>query len=278
MKKRWIWRSCVLGTVALFIGLLFYVQKGIFFHPWHDGESYSSLCEDPDFRELRIPYKDGVLHGWLRRNSEEKKAPLLLFYGGNGQNSSNAMQLFEATNAFTYFEGHHVLFVDYPGYGLSDGSPSEESLFSAALAVFDYAVELEEVDPARVTVLGYSIGTGVATYVAYQRRTNGLILVAPYDRALSLYNETLNIFHGPLKLLARYSFDSLSYAKEIRVSPLIISSRSDEVIPYELSLKLAKAFPTPVEPLLLDGILHDRYFFHKQVLESIQQYLHQRAA
>lgn len=278
MKKLWIWRICALGTVVLFVGLLFYVQKGIFFHPWHDEDSYSALCENAGFRELRIPYEGGMIHGWLRLNSEEKAAPLLLFYGGNGQNSSNAMQLFEAMNTFSYFEGHHVLFVDYPGYGLSDGSPSEKALFSAALAVYDHAAELESVDSSKVTVLGYSIGTGVASFVASQRQTNGLILVAPYDRALSLYNETLNIFHGPLKLLARYKFDSLSYAKDIQIQPLIISSRSDEVIPYELSINLAEAFPTPVEPLLLDGILHDRYFYYKQVLDAIQQYLHQRSA
>ena len=78
----------------------------------------------------------------------------------------------------------------------------------------------------------------MATYVASQRNVNGLILVAPYDEALSLYNDTVNIFHGPLKLLARYKFNSIYYAQNVTVSPLIITSYDDEVISYKFHFHL----------------------------------------
>ena len=80
------------------------------------------------------------------------------------------------------------MIIDYPGYGLSDGKPSDKTMFDSALKVYDYANQLDCVDEDNIVVLGYSIGTGVATQVASQRNVNGLILVAPYDEALSLYN------------------------------------------------------------------------------------------
>lgn len=273
MKKKPGWTLILTGLLAFIVAVVLLVQPYLFFYPWHNEAVYESLKQNDSFLELRIPYKGGNLHGWLRKNSEEEKGPVLLFFGGNGQNSSNAMGLLEAWGSFSYFEKHHVLFVDYPGYGLSDGRPSEKSLFAAALAVYDYAVELDWVDPDRICVLGYSIGTGVANYVASQREIRGLILLAPYDRGLSLYNDALNIFYGPLKCLARFKFDSVSYAEEIKVLPLIVSSRDDEVIPYAWALTLADAFPYAAKTVLLDGISHDDYLYDNRVMESIKSYL-----
>ena len=273
MRKKLWWLPVVSGLLIFVVGVILLAQPYLFFYPWHDESSYESLRDNNHFTELRIPHKDGMLHGWLRRNSEADTAPLLLFFGGNGQNASNAMQLLEATGSFSYFEEHHVLFIDYPGYGLSDGSPSENSLFAAASEVYDYAAKLDSVDPDRISVLGYSIGTGVATYLASQREVRGLLLLAPYDKGLSLYNDALNIFHGPLAWLARYKLDSASYAREIKLSPLIITSRDDKVIPYDLSLTLADAFPNTPNTIVLEGIAHDCYLYDQRVLDAIAAYL-----
>ena len=88
-----------------------------------------------------------------------------------------------------------------------------------AKEVYDYALTRKDVDKDKICVLGFSIGTGVATYLASERDIDGLILIAPYDKALSLYNNCLNIFHGPLKILARYKFESIKYAKDVKNSP-----------------------------------------------------------
>ncbi|MBR6825302.1 MAG: alpha/beta hydrolase [Oscillospiraceae bacterium] len=275
-KKRLCWGLIIAGLLAFVVAVVLLVQPYLFFYPWHDETSCEALRQKDSFTELRIPRRGGELHGWLRKNSEEEKGPLLLFFGGNGQNASNTMQLLDGMHHFSYFENHHVLFVDYPGYGLSDGRPSESSLFAAALEVYDYASELDCVDRERISVLGYSIGTGVANYLATQRNIQGLILLAPYDRGLSLYNDALNIFHGPLKHLARFQFDSLSYAREIELAPLIVASRDDKVIPYPLALNLAEAFPHTPETVLLDQLSHDGFLYDSRVMEAIHSYLASR--
>lgn len=166
--------------------------------------------------------------------------------------------------------------VDYPGYGLSEGKPSEKTMFQTALAAYDYAVNLDTIDKNNVVIMGYSIGTGPATYLASQRDVKGLILLAPYDCALSLYNNTLDIFHGPVRLLARYKFDSKTYAQNVLISPLIIASQNDEVIPFALSENLSKHFPESVNFITLKGVFHNDIIKQENTLCEIQKYLQQK--
>lgn len=248
-----------------------------FFYPWHDEKSYNQLLNEKNFEEIRINNNGKLLNGWIKYNTDQQQAPLLIFFGGNAQNSSNTCLNFLHTDKYKYFEGYNLMIIDYPGYGLSDGKPSDKTMFDSALKVYDYASQLDCVDEDNIVVLGYSIGTGVATYVASQRNVNGLILVAPYDEALSLYNDTVNIFHGPLKLLARYKFNSIYYAQNVTVSPLIITSYDDEVISYKFSLNLAKYFNNIDKTIVLNNnVKHNDYFSQEEVLINIYDYLKNR--
>ena len=263
-------------VLILFIIIILSVQESLFFYPWHDVESYNKLLENEKFKEVTIVNNGKVLKGWFVNNTKNEKAPLLIFFGGNANNTSNLCMRFEIKNIFNYFENYNVLMVDYPGYGLSEGRPSDVTMFEAALSTYDYAEKLENVDKQNIVVLGYSIGTGVATYLASQRDVNGLILIAPYDRALSLYNDNLNIFYGPIKILTKYKFDSISYAKDINVLPLIFTSYKDEVINYKFSLNLAKYFKNEGETIVLDNTTHNGYFSETIVLEKIHEYLQKK--
>ena len=271
-KTSIVYFTIIFVTLFLCTTIIYVIQPSMFFYPYHDAVAYEDLQGAENIYELSIPHKDGRLHGWLYRDPQTDAAPLLIFYGGNSQNTSAWFQMFENTNTFRWFQGYDVLFVDYPGYGLSDGKPTEKTLFAAALTVFDFAKTLEETN-GKVVLLGYSIGTGVASYVAACRNIDGLILLAPFDKGLSLYNDACNIFYGPMKLLARFKFDSVSYAEQISVSTLILASQDDEVIPYTHAIELSRHFENLDELLLLDGVRHDEFLYSAQVLEAIQGYL-----
>ena len=267
----------IIVLLITLITSILYVQPSLFFYPWHDEKSYNQLLNEENFGEIRINNNGKLLNGWIKYNTDQQQAPLLIFFGGNAQNSSNTCLNFLHTDKYKHFEGYNLMIIDYPGYGLSDGKPSDKTMFDSALKVYDYASQLDCVDEDNIVVLGYSIGTGVATYVASQRNVNGLILVAPYDEALSLYNDTVNIFHGPLKLLARYKFNSIYYAQNVTVSPLIITSYDDEVISYKFSLNLAEYFSNVDKTILLDNnIKHNDYFSEEDVLINIYNYLKNR--
>lgn len=54
--------------------------------------------------------------------------------------------------------GFHVMIYDYPGYGLSTGTPSEESLLASGRAIREHLETLPEAAGARVFLYGYSLG------------------------------------------------------------------------------------------------------------------------
>lgn len=276
MSKKIIQISIIILVFIIisFIAIVLYVQPSFFFYNWHDEVSYNQLLKEESFEEIRIDNNGKLLDGWLKYNTNQDKSPLLIFFGGNAQNSSNTCYSFLKNDIYKYFEGYNVMIIDYPGYGLSEGTTSDKTMFNAALKIYDYASNLDYVDKDNIVVLGYSIGTGVATYLSSQRDVNGLILISPYDEALSLYNDTFNIFHGPLKLLARYKFDSKYYAQSVNVSPLIITSYDDEVINYKYTLNLTKYFNTTDKIIVLDNdVKHNDYFSQEEVLKNIYDYL-----
>lgn len=250
------------------------IQEDAFFHPWHDAQSYTELLKIQDFKEIKIDNDGKLIHGWFYNNGKTgEEAPLLLFFGGNAQNSSNTCLSFLQSDIYQYFNGYNFMIVDYPSYGLSEGKISDITMFDTALKTYDYATQLEDVDEDKIVVMGYSIGTGVATYTASQRNVNGLILLSPYDEALSLYNDTLNIFHGPLKVLAKYKFKSIEYAPDVKVAPIIFTSYADEVINYNDSLNLANYFNEVEDIIILDKVKHAYYFSQEEVLNKINAYL-----
>lgn len=144
------------------------------------------------------------------------------------------------------------------------------------LNIYDYARDLENVDKEKIVVVGYSIGTGFATYLASQREVNGLILISPYDNALNLYNDNLNIFYGLLEKCRRYKLTSDIYAQNVETDPLIIASKMDEIIKYEHSVRLSEKFSKINKMVTLEDVGHQYFFEIPLVLEEMKEYLKER--
>ncbi len=271
--------TLIITAFLIFVIVSFLIlQRKMFFKPTKDEESYSKLKENEEFEEVNINSNGQKLTGWMKYDSNKnEKKPLIIYFPGNTMNASTTCYAYYTKNIFEYFKGYNILIMDYPGYGHSEGTPSDKSFFKTALNTYDYATSLECVDTNNIIIMGYSIGTGVATYLCSERNVNGLILVAPYDNALSLYNDNLNIFHGILKHVTRYKFTSDVYAKKVKVSPLIITSYDDEIINYRHSIDLSNCFAEIEDFIILDeGIKHSHYFLNTKVLNSIEEYLKNR--
>ena len=265
----WLIIITVLASIAIWS-----VQPSAFFYPWHDEVSYEFLKENIEFEELKIQNGKEIISGWIKYNNpKEEKAPLIIMFGGNAQNSSNTCRWFWESNIFDRFSGYNFMVVDYPTYGISTGEISEKTLFDTGIKTYEYAESLECVDNDKIVVLGFSIGTGVAHYVASEKNPNGLVVVAPYDCALSLYNNAIDIFYGPVKLLTRYKLDSKTYAQRIETNPLVITSKEDEVISYKLTENLLNYYKNNPDYLCVERGNHNQYFSNEEVLSKIEEYL-----
>lgn len=48
--------------------------------------------------------------------------------------------------------------VEYRGYGLSEGSPSERGIYVDALSALDYLMQRTDIDRTKIIVFGRSLG------------------------------------------------------------------------------------------------------------------------
>ena len=223
------------GCVALGFPVLIYLfQERLIFFP-------QPLTQDPlqantgaAIEEVSLVTADKVtLRGWLvKAASTQTPAPMLIYFGGNAEEVS-----WLASTAGLY-AGWSLLLVNYRGYGGSEGKPGEAELFADALQIYDYAASRAQ--GGRVALMGRSLGSGVAVYLAAQRPVAGVILVSPYD---SIESVARGIYpYLPIGLMLKHRFDSMSRAPGIKAPLLCLVASADRVIPRPHSERLYAAW------------------------------------
>lgn len=106
-----------------------------------------------DFEDLTLPTADGTsIHAWLIPHAEAKGTVIITY--GNASNMSEQV----GTGRTFHRLGFSVLLFDYPGYGQSEGAPSEAALYEAAEAVWNYVTETRAEPAGRVVLFGRSLG------------------------------------------------------------------------------------------------------------------------
>ena len=268
----------VLLNLAAFCSATVYVlAPSQLFYPHFDEQAYAQLKLRPQAEELEILSDGGVISGWLLHNAPSG-APLVLYFCGNGENAAaRGLKLLDG-DSISAFEDCNFAVFDYPGYGKSDGSPSEKALKTFGLGVFDALARRPDVEEGHIILFGYSLGTGVACYVASEREADGLMLMAPYADGYDLYNGFAPVFHGPLRLLVAFKMESVCFAERVAVSPLILASTGDEMVPYDSSVRLSRAFPAGSALKTLEGIGHNDFWDSPEALGHIAEYLKKAVA
>lgn len=102
-------------------------------------------------------------------------------------------------------------------------------MFSDALEVYDKLAAQPNIDSTHIIVIGRSIGTGVATYVSFMRKTKATVLITPYESMIDVAQEKYP--YVPIGLLINHPFNSKEYATTIASPMLALISKNDEIIP-----------------------------------------------
>ena len=155
----------------------------------------------------------------------------VLYFGGNAEDVSRSLPtLAEA------FPKQALYLMPYRGYGGSSGKPSEAAVIADALAVFD---QLHAQHP-NITLIGRSLGSGVAVHLASMRPAVRLVLVTPYDSLVELAARQFSLF--PVRFLLTDRFESWRYAPLVTVATTVIMASHDTVIPRASSELLLTRF------------------------------------
>lgn len=189
------------------------------------------------FEDVTAVAADGVrLHGWYLAPTAAGGVHVL-FLHGNAGNVSHRLDTLRTLQAL----GHGVLIVDYRGYGLSEGRPSEAGTYLDAEAGWRHLVESRGVAPRDIVIYGRSLGGAVATALAASVAPRGVVLESTFTRLADLARVHYRLL--PTDWLLRIHYDSLARMPRLDAPVLVAHSPDDEIVPYALGRELAAAAP-----------------------------------
>jgi len=218
---------------------LFVIQRQIIFPRSHI--PYSSAAEKvvPGLEKIWLATHSGKFETWfmppLNINTSKivpaKPAPAVIFGHGNAELIDFCP---EELKGFTSI-GIGVLLIEYPGYGRSEGSPSQKSISHAFNAGYDYLISRKDVDPNRIILFGRSLGGGAVCALASNKPSCALILQSAFTSVRSFASR----FLAP-GFLVRDPFDNLSVVSTYTGPVLIIHGKNDDIIPFSHGKALYK--------------------------------------
>jgi pimeloyl-ACP methyl ester carboxylesterase len=253
--------------MAFLVGVpaaMYLIQDSLLFIPQPLRGPPPALRTGRPIEDLTFAAADGTdLRGWLVK-AAIARAPLIIYYGGNAEEVS--WQVAEPWPA-----DWSLALVNYRGYGTSDGKPSEVDLCADAMRIFDALVRRPDIDPKRIVLVGRSLGTGVATFVAAQRTVAGVALISPYDSMTALAGRHYPWL--PVRLLLRHPFDSQALARSIQAPLVSLVAARDTIIPPEHSRRLFEAWGGPKQWVELPEADHNDLSNYAPFWSTIESFL-----
>jgi pimeloyl-ACP methyl ester carboxylesterase len=238
------------GVAALYVALccvLYFKQESLLFFPTRLRADYQFRFPG-NFEERWVTTSDGTrLHGLLFHAPDSKG--LVFYLHGNG----GAVDSWgESAPTYTRL-GYDVFFLDYRGYGKSGGCISSQAQLLSDVQTA-YRQLLPEYPENRTVILGYSVGTGLATWLAARQHPKLLILQAPYFNMRDLATHLYPFVPG---FLVRYPLPTNELIAQVKAPIVLFHGDQDEVIYYQSSVRL-KALLKPSDKLIvLPGAGHN---------------------
>jgi hypothetical protein len=240
-------------ALALYIGfslMLFLLQDRLVFLPHMPGRALEATPEALSlaYEDAWIGTEDGErLHGWFIPADSSRGT--LLFFHGNAGNISHRLQSLLIFNRL----GLDVLMVDYRGYGQSSGSPGEQGTYLDARAAWDYLVGERGVEGDRVVIFGRSLGGAVGAWLASRDDVSpaGLVVESTFSSGLDMGRRLYPVL--PVRLITRIDYPVKDYVTAVEAPLLVIHSRDDEIIPFDMGRAVFDAATGPKSFLELSG-------------------------
>ncbi len=168
-------------------------------------------------KEVVFDVNNVKLYGWVLNEGNEKA---LIYYGGNAESIEANIAFFK-----TELNDYTVYLVNYRGYGKSEGKPFQKALFLDALAIYDSVKKKHN----SISIMGRSLGSGIATFVASQKQVDRLVLITPYDSIENIVKSIYKIF--PVSMMLKDKYNSMKNIEHINAKTLIVYGLADNIIP-----------------------------------------------
>ena len=251
----------VVAVIASFMAFLYVQQDALIFFPQPNDPL---LLREWQNRRVDIQTPSGTLAGWWADGGAPASGTVIVYFGGNAEDV-----LYTAQTA-KRFAAERMLLMNYRGYGLSRGKPSQAALFEDALAIYDH-VSTTGIQAERIVIMGRSLGSGVATMLAANRPVRGVVLITPFD---SLAAVAAHHYRGlPVRSLLKHPFPSIEFARRVQAPALLLAAERDRIVPPVHAERLSEAWAGPHRLHVLPNVGHNDVEQAARYYELISEFL-----
>jgi len=218
------WLAAIGAAACLYaaaVAYMYFGQRGFLYHP-SSKPADEAILRAAGYAPFPVSTADGLTLTAWRRGGDADKPSIVLFHGNAGDASHRIGIAEQAAR-----HGYGIVLATYRGFGGNPGRPSEDGLYADARATLDAVGDAAGSGP--IVLWGESLGTGVATKMANERRVLGVILQSPY---ISVAERAGEMFAWlPARRLVTDRFDSASRIATIGAPVLVVHGARDTLIP-----------------------------------------------
>jgi hypothetical protein len=196
--------------------------------------------------EITLTAPDGCrFYSLFMKPDGDPRATIFLLQGNGG----NVTTLADVAKVFVN-HGYQVFLMGYRGYAGSQGSPSFKAILRDSEQALRYLRARADVRETKVVALGYSLGGSFAVRLAHDHPE--LVDALVVEGAFTTFDEMARHLASPwlkpaAKLLVKSPSNSEKLIARIAAPKLIVHSREDKIVPFEMGERLHRAASEPKE-------------------------------
>ena len=227
-----------------------------------------------DYEDVSFFTSDGLkLHGWMVAGREDVN---ILWFHGNAGNISHRLENLVLLHKEV---GASVFLFDYRGYGLSDGSPTEDNLHSDANNIFSYIKRYldENGFNNKLIVMGRSLGSASACEILlnHEQDIDGCIIESGFGTEVPLLR-ILDLLPEDVEYDSTQGFENLKKIINYSKSLLIIHADMDDIIPINEARMLHRKTKSKLKELwIVPNANHNNILMHagKEYFKRIKKFI-----
>jgi len=240
------WFVILFGTYAVTCMFVNLFQSKLIYFPTRGAYRTTPADVGLPFESVNLTTKDGVeIAGWFV--GREGGTGTILYCHGNAGDISDRIGALKLMHGL----GFEVFLIDYRGFGMSQGNPTEQGTYLDAEAAWSHLVEVRGVVPSRIVLFGESLGGAVAVELATRHSPAALVVQATFTSLVDVGRQHYPLL--PVDWLLRFRYDSLSKIGRVVCPKLFIHSTDDELVPIVLARRLFEAAAEPKQFLETPG-------------------------
>jgi pimeloyl-ACP methyl ester carboxylesterase len=198
---------------------------------------------------------------------KEPSRKILIYFHGNGEDIHLAYDLLSHIRNTMQV---NVLGVEYPGYGMYQGTSSDTGILEDSEALYDFLVTKLRIDPQDLILFGRSIGSGPAAYLASRKPVGALVLMSAFTSIRAVVKDLAGKW---ATYLIKERFNNLDCISKVMCPTFFVHGLRDSLIPFKHSQDLHGNCKAPCELILPKSMDHVEFDFFNDFTTPLMLFL-----